>query len=116
MKIRNHRELEHELARARDVTLTLTAALLESTQRNADELSRIRAELAELRVVTAERERNIARDALELLRDSGRQVGLAQQTAAALADSNQMLELAGDLIAHEAEAELATINGGKANA
>ncbi|HXP38209.1 MAG TPA: hypothetical protein VN817_10625 [Solirubrobacteraceae bacterium] len=63
------------------------------------ELARMRAEIASLRAESTESNRRVVRDALEVVRDAGRQTGLAQAQATALADSDALLELAGDLVA-----------------
>lgn len=56
----------------------------------------VRGQLADL---SARGESSLARSALEMMRDAGQQVGMAQAQAAALADSDAMLQLAGDLAA-----------------
>jgi len=56
----------------------------------------LRSEVASLRTAIGEREGSIVRDALEMARDNGRQVGLLQQQIAALGQPDALITLASE--------------------
>jgi len=98
-----------ELRDARELGVVLALALKGSQAEMATQLAAMRTEIEGLRAELVERDRRVVRDALEVVRDSGIQVGTARQQAAFLADSDQMLEVAGDLAAAGALQHLASL-------
>ncbi len=92
-------EVDPEVTRLQSAVTALVAGFSERVDASLRATTNLRVELAALRTELAERDRQIVRDAFEVVRDSGRQVGIAQQQAAALADSDGLFQLAGDLAA-----------------
>jgi hypothetical protein len=62
-----------------------------------------------MRDLPARIEKGIASAMFAQVHEAGRQTGIAQQQARLLADSDAMFEAAGELIAAEAQAHLATL-------
>jgi hypothetical protein len=90
---------EEDLRDARQIGVLLALALRDAQVATTTELARMRAEIASLRAESIESDRRVVGDALEVVREAGRQTGLAQAQAIALADSDALLQLAGDLVA-----------------
>ena len=104
-----------ELDRARESLIVLVAGFAGRVEESARASAALRAEVSAMRVELAalpgKVDASATRAALELVRDAGRQVGIAQQQAAALADSDAMLELATDLAERGLLAEMSAAEG-----